>query len=217
MTSKAGTVHEQLLAHSGSLFEDFYRIYSESMPTREQKPRPQIAAMINRPDYFVLLARRDDIVIGFSILFIPSREAFSLLEYMAVDSPYRNMGIGSELFHASIHAVASDRSDIPTLLEVESDREASADLPMRRRRQLFYRRLGCLRVDRLSYVLPLPGEGPPPEMDLFVYLKDKSQIILKSELEHWLKVVYQTVYDVSPDDPRIHAMLKHVGNPVGLC
>lgn len=216
MTINSRTVYEQLLLDCGTIFEDFYRIYTESLPRREQKPKAQIAAMVTRPDYWVLLARRNGVVIGFSILFIPSRESFGLVEYMAIDRPYRDMGAGSELFRHSVHAVVSNRGDIPILLEVDSDREASADQVMRRRRQLFYRRLGCLRIDRLSYLLPLPGEGSPPEMDLFVYVLDKSRIIRKSELEHWLRVLYQEVYNVSPKDARILRMTKCVEDPVRL-
>ena len=52
-------------------------------------------------------------------------------------------------------------------------------------RQRFYAQLGCLRIEGLSYVLPLPGEGPPPEMDRFYLHGRATAFHLKSQLEHF--------------------------------
>jgi len=62
----------------------------------------------------------------------------------------------------------------------------------------------------------LPGKGPPPQMDLMVYLPDRLPLIRRHQLEHWLKVIYKRVYDCSPDDPRIFHMMKAIGDPVKL-
>jgi len=206
----------QVTVTDGASLGELYRIYAESMSPREQKPRSEIAAMVTRSDYTCLLAYREGIVIGFSILFLPSQEPFALLEYMAIDEAYRDIGAGAELFRHSMDVVRSARGDITVLLEVDSDREPSTDRIMRRRRQFFYRRLGCVRIEGLRYQLPLPGDGKPPEMDLFAYKFDRSRAIQKSELVHWLRVVYQTVYRVSPDDPRILEMTKQIEDPVRL-
>ncbi|HWT01506.1 MAG TPA: GNAT family N-acetyltransferase [Pyrinomonadaceae bacterium] len=206
--------NESLTSRDDSSCEDFYRIYSESMPLRERKPRAEILALVARPDYKVLLVKRNKVVIGFSIIFAPAEEPFGLLEYMGVDSAHRNSGVGGELFLNSVRAVISDRGNIPMLLEVDSDREPSADRAMRARRKDFYRRLGCLQIDGLHYILPLPGEGPPPEMDLMVYLPEGSPPIRKAQLEGWLRVIYQRVYNCSPDDPRITRMMEPVPDPV---
>ena len=216
MTIKDQVLYKQVQPLDGPSFEELFRIYVESMSLREQKPRSEIAAMAMRPDYKCLLAYKEGIVIGFSILFMPSQEPFALLEYMAIGEPYRNSGVGTELFRHSMDVVRSTRGDITVLLEVDSDREASTDLIMRQRRQLFYRKLGCVHVEGLWYLLPLPGQGKPPEMDLFAYLLDRSRVIHKSELEHWLRVVYQEVYRISPHDPRILEMTKYIEDPVRL-
>jgi ribosomal protein S18 acetylase RimI-like enzyme len=216
MTIEAHYSVTPLVSSSGQTFDEFYRIYLESISTRERKPKIQISAIVLRSDYQVLLLNKNDVIAGFSILFTPPNESFCLLEYMAVDSAYRNLGLGKTLFFQSLQTVFKKQGIVPCLLEVDSDRERAADQETRRKRQRFYRSLGCLRIERLSYVLPLQGEGSPPEMDLFIYYPGLIPKIGKRALEHWLKVIYSKVYECSPDDSRIAPMLEVVGDPLIL-
>ncbi len=73
-----------------------------------------------------------------------------------------------------------------------------------------------MRIDDLSYILPLPGEGPPPQMDLMIYFQKKAQVISKMQLQHWLELIYRDVYDCLDDDPRIIKMLKPVPDPIRI-
>ena len=157
------------------------------------------------------------VAVGFSMLFAPAKETFRLLEYMAVDSGHRDSGLGCKLFLRTLQDSLSNRGEpLPVLLEVDSDRKASAHQETRKRRLQFYKRLGCLRVHGLSYILPLPGEGPLPEMDLLVHLPTSFSAIRESQLRHWVGVIYQSVYNCPPDDPRIVKMLEAVSDPVKL-
>jgi hypothetical protein len=205
-----------LVSNKDAAFEDFLRIYKESMSVREQKTPAQISAMLGRHDYQTLLLKRNDLTVGFSIIFMSPKESFCLLEYMAVDATYRNSGLGRQLFLCSVNHIIPKIGVVPVLLEVDSDREPSADQPIRKRRQQFYRRLNCLRIDKLAYILPLPGEGAPPEMDLMIYFPKNVQAVSKIRLQHWLQLIYHDVYDCSNDDPRIIQMMKPVADPVGL-
>ncbi len=208
---------EPLRSCNEPAFEEFYRIYAGSISIREQKSKVWLCEMVSRSDCKFLLVKRKERVIGFSILFLPASEAFGLLEYMAISEEYRSQGLGGEIFRRSMQMVPPRQGQpLPVLLEVDSDREESADRALRARRQQFYRRLGCLRLSGLHYILPLPGGSPPPEMDLMVYAAGGLQHIAKSELERWLKVIYRDVYRCSPDDPRIHQMLLGVSDPVRL-
>jgi hypothetical protein len=208
---------EQLRSCDDPAFDDFYRIYAESISHREQKSRDWICEMVQRSDYDIFLLRRNHQVIGFSMLFLPDSEGFGLLEYMAIATERRNQGLGGELFRRSMDsALRGVKRRVPILLEVDSDREESSDQELRTRRQQFYRRLGCLRLAGLHYILPLAGEGAAPEMDLMVYPADHAGQITKAELERWLTVIYQSVYRCAPDDPRIRQMLTRVPDPVRL-
>jgi len=207
---------EQLKSCGGPPFRELYEIYSTSIAAREQKPEAWLCEMVRAPEYRVWVTKGAGRVQAFSILFLPPAERFALLEYMAVAPEQRNRGVGSELFKQTIERAATGAPSLPILLEVDSDREASHDRAMRTRRQQFYRRLGCVRISGLHYILPLPGEGPVPEMDLMLYSADRLRQVPKHELKQWLRAIYRDVYRCSPDDPRIVQMLHDVPDPVRL-
>jgi len=211
---------EQLHSCGGSSFRELYEIYAASIAAREQKPEAWICAMVRAPEYWVGVMKDAGHVNGFSILFLPPVERFALLEYMAVTPERRNRGLGSALFKQTVVRAmtppAPSRASLPILLEVDSDREASADREMRTRRQQFYRRLGCVRVSGLHYILPLPGQGPVPEMDVMLYSAEPLRQLPKGDLERWLRTIYRDVYRCSFDDPRIVQMLHDVSDPVRL-
>ena len=88
----------QLITAIDQHFEALYAIYCESIGLREQKSKADLAAMVFKPNYRLLLARDDTSVVGFSIVFVADSESFCLLEYMAVDTSHRGGGVGSQLF-----------------------------------------------------------------------------------------------------------------------
>jgi ribosomal protein S18 acetylase RimI-like enzyme len=206
---------EPLVAGSGPAFDVFYRIYVESIALREQKPESQIRALVTKPDYTVLLLKKDAAVIGFSMLFTPPDQEFCLLEYMAIAAACRNRGLGSELFVRSMQAGLAGSLRYG-LLEIDSESEPSADHDIRMKRERFYRKLGCRRIEGLAYILPLQGKGPVPQMHLMIYSSSNATSISRMQLEGWLEVIYQQVYDCPPDDPRISTMMKAVGDPIKL-
>jgi GNAT superfamily N-acetyltransferase len=208
---------EQLESSEGETFRQLYAIYAASIAAREQKPEGWIAGMIGADAYRVWVAKAGGLVRGFSILFVATAGEFALLEYMAVAPNQRNQGLGAGLFRRTVEfAVTPGGRRLPVLLEIDSDREASSDQAIRARRERFYRRLGCLRIAGLHYLMPLPGEGSPPEMDLLVYSADPLGRLGRSELRRWLETVYHDVYRCSPDDPRLAQMVGDLPDPVLL-
>jgi GNAT superfamily N-acetyltransferase len=213
---------EQLASSEGDSFRQLYAIYAASIAAREQKGESWLAAMIDDPGYRVWVAKAGGLVRGFSILFVPTAGGFALLEYMAVAPDQRNHGMGAELFRQAVNqAVALDGRKLPVVLEVDSDREASSDRALRTRREQFYRRLGCLRVGGLRYVMPLGGEGAPPEMDLLVYPADPlgrlaRKEVARSDVKRWLETIYRDVYRCPADDPRLAQMVATLPDPAPL-
>ena len=208
---------EQLESSEGETFRQLYAIYAASIAAREQKPEGWIADMIGAAEYRVWVAKAGGLVRGFSILFVPAAGGFALLEYMAVAPDRRNQGLGAELFRRTVeHAVTPGGRKLPVLLEIDSDREASSDRAIRTRREGFYRRLGCLRIAGLHYLMPLAGEGTPAEMDLLVYSAEQLGGLGRSELRRWLETIYRDVYHRSPDDPRLAQMVADLPDPVLL-
>ena len=202
-------------------FAGFLGIYAESIPTRERKSPEAMRGLCRREDYRLMVLEAGRQVVGLSVLFIPPGEPFFLLEYMAVASTERNRGLGSGLFRQSLAAAKDTPGRCWALLEVDAVRGGSADFAVCERRQRFYRRMGCLRVEGLSYLLPLPGEGDPPAMDLLIHgpgpQAGEPCHLARAELEKWLAVVYSEVYGCSREDPRLHLMTSRLSEEVVLC
>ncbi|HVZ71247.1 MAG TPA: GNAT family N-acetyltransferase [Polyangia bacterium] len=208
---------QQLESSDGEIFRQLYAIYAASISAREQKPEGWLASMVGAPGYRFIVVKADGVVRGFSILFIAAAEGFALLEYMAVAPDGRNQGFGARLFQKTVaRALAPDGRALPVVLEIDADREAASDQAMRTRRIGFYRRLGCRRLAGLRYLMPLPGDGPAPEMDLFLSTPAPTSAVPRAELRRWLATIYQTVYRCAPDDPRIEQMLAGLPDPVPL-
>lgn len=213
---------EQLASSEGESFRQLYAIYAASIAAREQKGESWIAAMIDDPEYRVWVGKAGGRVRGFSILFLPAASGFALLEYMAVAPDQRNHGMGAELFRQTVNqAVTPEGRKLPVVLEVDSDREASSDRALRTRREQFYRRLGCRRLGGLRYLMPLGGEGAPPEMDLLVYPAEPPgsparNEVPRSEVKRWLETIYRDVYRCPPHDPRLAQMVAALPDPVPL-
>lgn len=206
---------EQLKSADGEPFRQLFAIYAASISPREQKPEDWLRAMVAAPKYHVWIAQDAGRVLGFSILFVPPGEGFALLEYMAVALDKRGHGFGGTLFRRTVeYAVTPEGAGLPVLLEVDSDREASSDRAVRTRRIRFYRRLGCVKIAGLRYLMPLRGVGPVPEMDLFVHRAVPPALLVRGDLQRWLQAIYRDVYHGSPDDPCIAQMLQPLPDPV---
>jgi ribosomal protein S18 acetylase RimI-like enzyme len=195
----------QLTDPADRRFPQMYNIYAQSLPPREQKKRAEIEALLARPDYLILAFEDIGQVVSFAIVQLSPTEPIALLEYMATDPQSRHGGIGGHVFREVMRR-AGNRVII---VEVDSEREVEAeDVPLRIRRKTFYRRLGCRRLEGLGYILPLPGEGAPPLIDLLVYCDPTPDVIAADAVRRWLVAIYAEVYDKNRDDPRIDSMLS---------
>lgn len=207
---------EILAAQAASTLDEVGRIYTASIPPNERKPLDALRAMASRTDYRLLAARRNDTVLGFAALFAPPDEPFALLEYLAVDEASRGGGIGAGLFRAAAAELASSQRML--LIEVEAAVGEREELEHRRRRQAFYRRLGCRRVMGLAYELPLRTAGLPPAMELMIHHPNAAAEprLDRRTLEAALLGIYTRVYDQPTHDPRIARMLSTLADQVQL-
>lgn len=195
-------------------FADLLRIYHDAIPQGERKSDAALAVMLRRADYEFRVSLAGDAVTGFTIVKFLTAEDACLLEYMAVDRSLRGQGIGSALFQAACGSAKATSRFV--LVEVDSDAEAAADREIRTRRKAFYRALGCREVAGLSYLMPLVGRQPPPEMDLLVYRSSLPATLAKSRLRRWLGCVYSEVYQEPSDDGRIARMLSAMPDHIEL-
>ena len=192
-----------------SRFDAMIALYEAAIPERERKSKAAVRAMIASPVHHVVIACRGDDVDGFFLLYVG--DTIALLEYLATEARLRGRGLGAHLY-AEARRAAGGR---PLIVEVESDREDCVDQPLRARRILFYRRLGCRRVADLDFILPLPGSGAPPRLDLLVDQVPDDHVE-RTLFETRLGEIYSGVYGCGADDPRLHAMISSLQDPVRL-
>ena len=201
---------EPLRQNDPAGFDALWRIYEESITGSERKGRAALRRMLDRPEYRFLVARKDVGICGFAVVYRSPAEPFELLEYLAVGTELRGRGVGGRLFGAT----AAELGDRALLVEVDSPRADSPDFHACTLRERFYRRLGCLRVDGVTYILPLPGA--PPAMDLMLYRRRPAPSIACDELRRWIEEVFDRVYARPRDDARIEEMLSGVPELIRL-
>jgi hypothetical protein len=198
---------EHLCQNNKNDFDDFYAIYKASFILSEQKSKEKLLAMLNSSDYTIFIAKLGTKIVGFSIIFHSAKVSFYLLEYMAIVETKRNLGIGSKLFFHAIMQTLDKYGTKPVLIEIDSAQEKSDDKEIRKKRELFYKRFGCRKIEPFDYILPIESSQIAPLMKLLVYHTDM-QNILKSQLKRWLKDIYTFVYGCRKDDERIGEMLS---------
>ena len=148
-------------------------------------------------------------------MYHPHNDDFFLLEYMAVDERLRGMGLGSTLLKSSIEQLFKTHGTRALLIEIDSPEKSSNEQEIREKRELFYRRLGALKIDPFDYILALQSSEEAPPMELLVY-HPSLKSVSKETLQIWVESVYTLVYDCEKDDERIAQMLLHVKPTINL-
>lgn len=194
----------QLNAPDASLVSQLLHIYRSSIESSEQKTTIQMEALIEDPRYRLLISVNGGAVTGFAMSFIPRREHFVLLEYMAVDEQVRCRGTGAALLDAASRIAG--QYGVPLVLEVDHPRSPASPGNEPARRLRFYAGHGCRQIDGLDYILPLSTHGFPPPMLLLV--RSREQALSRNEMRDWLTTLYVEVYGQPGTDPRIEAMLS---------
>jgi len=206
---------ETLCQKNMNNFDDFYAIYSISFLLSEQKSKEELLIMLNSPDYTIFTSKIETQTVGFCIIFHSEQTSFYLLEYMAIDGTKRSLGIGSKLFSHITMQIFSKYGIKPMLIEIDSPEEKSDEQNLREKREQFYKRLGCRKIEPFDYILAIKSDQITPPMELLVY-HDGMQNILKSQLQEWLEDIYMLVYGCAKDDERITKMLSHAPQILNL-
>ncbi|ABB44069.1 hypothetical protein Suden_0790 [Sulfurimonas denitrificans DSM 1251] len=208
-------VTETICQKNRDSFDDFYAIYSLSFPHSEQKSKEELLMMLHSTNYTIFISKIETQVVGFCIIFHSEKSSFYLLEYMAIDGTKRGLGIGSKLFSHVTMQIFSKYGIKPILIEIDSPKERSDEQEQREKREQFYKKLGCRKIDSFDYILAINNNQITPSMELLVYHEDM-QNILKSQLQEWLEEIYTLVYGCAKDDKRIDKMLSHAPQILNL-
>lgn len=208
-------VIEILCQKNKGAFDDFYAIYSVSFPPSEQKSKEDLLMMLYSPQYTIFTSKIESQTVGFCIIFHSKQTSFYLLEYMAIDAAQRNLGIGSKLFSNAITQIFSKYGIKPILIEIDSPEVQSNEQNLRKKREQFYKKLGCRKIDPFNYILAIKSNQIAPPMELLVY-HNSMQNIVKSQLKEWLEDIYTLVYGSTKDDTRIDKMFSRAPQILNL-
>jgi len=158
--------------------------------------------------YTIFTAQNDEEILGFCILFHDEALDFYLLEYMAITTQKRSLGLGSKLFRTSMQHLIHTHGLKPLVIEIDSPEKPSDEQHIREKREQFYRKQGARKIDSFDYILPLKSDETPPPMELLVYHPSLTHLS-KEQLRCWLEALYANVYGCDKDDVRIAIMLKN--------
>ena len=196
-----------LKPHNTSEFDGFYAIYSTAFPECEQKHRTTLLAMLHSCEYTFFIAKDDEKIVGFCIMYHPTSDDFFLLEYMAIDSRQRGSGLGSTLLSKSIEILYKKEGIRPLFIEIDTP-HTEEERTICQKREQFYRRIGALKVDSFTYILPSQTSLPSPNMEIMM-LHPETTSLEKGLLRSWVTKIYTNVYGLREDDARIETMFLH--------
>jgi ribosomal protein S18 acetylase RimI-like enzyme len=190
-------------------FEEVIDIYLQAFPENERQPLDKIKRRVATNEYSLLVVKRGNTVVGFSLLYVFDDLRFGLLDYMTIREEYGNLGIGAELFRQTYeYFKKGNPSRNFLLLEVEHPAYGSvSERALRLRRIRFYERLGVRTVANFEYLLPPMSDNRPTEMLLMVYAGNNSIDIDQNTLKDILVAVYEKVYNRKLGDPYLSRML----------
>ena len=142
---------------SPAYFKQVERIYLDSFPVSQIRPSKMIIRMLEfDPNYYLLVAREDYFIVGFTLVYAFNELDLAILDFMAIDKTYRNRGVGCNLFRYTINT--SKRlvtNSIGLIFEVERESTIEHNKHgLRHRRVLFYKRHGAKALDNVHCMLP---------------------------------------------------------------
>lgn len=131
----------------------YFRRLTEYFPDQELKPLGQFTDLLSQEPYYHKIETNQH------ILLYAEFHDFLFVDFMLVDSRYRNRRIGSQLIDQL------KMKGIPILLEVEPEDAATVDSGLRR---TFYRKRGFHIADNVRYQR-MNKEGELFDMDIFYW------------------------------------------------
>ncbi len=164
-------------------FDKVYEVMEESFPMEEYRTYEEQKNLLNNPRYsiYVIKDENDHNVMAFICVW--RFDQFAFIEHFAVNSKYRNQGLGSSILKELFQSLSCR-----ICLEVELPNTFVA-----KRRIEFYKRNGFY-MNEYPYIQPSISEGRKP-LPLAVMTTQGG--ISKALFEEIKKVLYQWVYHVN--------------------
>lgn len=161
-------------------FDKVFSIMQDSFPLDEYRTYDEQKALLNNPKYsiYVLPDKENDSIKAFITVY--QFDDFTYVEHFAVNSMYRNEGLGSLILHELRELLSCQ-----ICLEVELPQTELA-----KRRIGFYRRNGYFTND-YPYIQPPISEG---RKSLPLIIMTSKRQVSQAEFEKIKSVLYKDVY-----------------------
>lgn len=214
----AETTEEFALINSTSSrdFKDAIKIYIESFPPNERQTVENICYKLNNKQYFMIIYKKNNATIAFSLIYIFKDEKFALFDYMAVEKNHRNKGVGSKLFNHTCEFAFDKLKDDNSLIILEVEDPKHGNNPeeniLRKRRIELYHRLGAKIIEKIKYFLPPLSEKKPTIMIIMALSKNNLKKINKEYLVEILTTIYSNIYNRGTDDKYLNQMINTIKN-----
>lgn len=168
--------------HIKEEFEQVYRIMEASFPPDEHRPYEEQRELLDNPCYSIYVAKDSNVgeIQGFMAVW--QFESLSFIEHFAVDSKYRNTGLGSRML-CEIREHLAGR----ICLEVELP-----DNDIAKRRIEFYKRNGLYYND-YPYIQPAISKGRNP---IPLRIMTSGGVVSQEEYQEIRDILYREVYRV---------------------
>ena len=168
-------------------FDQIYEIMEKSFPRDEHRPYEEQKALLNKKEYKIYTAESKDTINGIAGFFaVWDLEEVVFVEHFAVNSLFRNRGLGRKMLKELISAAAK-----PLCLEVEIPVDE-----LTKRRTAFYERNG-FSLNEYPYIQPALSTGQE-EVPLLIMTTGGK--VSKEEFERIKNLLYEKVYQVAEEN-----------------
>jgi GNAT superfamily N-acetyltransferase len=203
-------VLERALQLSSPLSAASLAILAQSIPAEEQLPSHQLTQLLAQDDYRLYAYHSKGEVYGGALVYLPIRNNFAWLDYMAVRSDMRARGIGSKLFQEVVRAVSGERPAATwLLLEVDDDRDGPEEIRQTNRLRIrFYRRQGARLLSNVPYCFPSPTGRDVP-MRLMAYQLQQDTNLSPQFVRRAVEGIFSGIHRRGLSDPLLTWILNH--------
>ena len=182
-------------------FKDFVEIYTQAFDEDEQESIEVIKQRIQEKRYSLVLALKDETILGFYILDIVKKYKFVILTFLAVAENFRANGYGKELCNDAISFVLNLKNIDLFLTEAKE------------LQSVFYKRLGFKKLN-LDYNIPNFDDENSAETNLMIFPLDEEKSVKKEYLKKIIQDIFMDGYQVKEDDIRLKNQLEKINKNI---
>ncbi|MET9271213.1 GNAT family N-acetyltransferase [Kribbella sp. NPDC003557] len=181
------------------------RIYLDSFPERQRERFDDLIGAIRAGDVDGWVQVDGETPVGMAIALRFASVDWYFLEYFAVDGSVRGKGYGTALLASLVEQAGVRRM----IFEVEDPNDTTDpdEMAIRRRRIVFYQRLGARLIDGVDYVVPdVTGTGTEPLR--LMWFDADGQNLDRATLETLVRALYVEGYGLPPSHTLLAAAVK---------